>query len=349
MKLKPRHKFTIIGALCLIAAYCVISRRNPAPSPPAGSIPPTAQSAPAPSIAHAPEQGLDDQEDKVPELSPKVKNIVRRAISERWPNNQLCALISMTRDPELIAELWMRDPLDAHDLCVLAMHSATPDQKRRAAELWAERDPDNAEPKYGLFLERWINEKNKTGLIQEIYGLVKLGKLDSYFSDRSAAYDLLMQSHGLSGEGGIRGMDANDTHSKAMNVLNLLSKYNSEAIGAGPDEKAQLAGLTAGMARQLENRKSVTLQEYQAAVTGELRALRQLDDQTEYGSEGFTVADRKKELLQRSNENMAMSKACMDAWAADPGLAQLFRQRAQALGDYEAYRQIYALLNKSSN
>ena len=277
-------------------------------------------------------------------LSKKVEAIIEKAISEKWSNTQLCAVISMTRDPRLIAELWTRDPLGAQDLCVLAMHSKTSDQRSKAAELWAAAATDNAEPKFIFLLERLAIKKKIAEIIPELYGVIKLKTLDSYHSERSMAFDFVAKNNGLSFGDGIAGINANDTSSKAYNIINLLAQYATTQAGAGVTQKEQLAGLVAGMATQIENKRALNFKEYQSAIVAEFQILNQLDDQTEYGRQGHTVADRKKELSRKSDVNMDMMETCMRAWASDSNLSQLFQQRSQALGEYEAYRQIYALI-----
>ena len=91
-------------------------------------------------------------------------------------------------------------------------------------------------------------------------------------------------------------------------------------------------------------KRTLKFQEYQSAIVSEFQVLNQLADQTEYGRQGFTVVDRKKELSRKSDVNMDMMKTCKNAWASDTNLSQLFQQRSQALGEYEAYRQIYAMI-----
>ena len=91
-------------------------------------------------------------------------------------------------------------------------------------------------------------------------------------------------------------------------------------------------------------KRTLKFQEYQSAIVSEFQLLNQLADQTEYGRQGFTVVDRKKELSRKSDVNMDMMKTCKNAWASDTNLSQLFQQRSQALGEYEAYRQIYAMI-----
>ena len=281
---------------------------------------------------------------KSPKDSKKVEDLVARAITEKWPNIQLRALISMTRDNRLIEELWARGPVDPLDLCVLAMHSKTPEQRKAAAERWAVADANNAEPRYILLLERWKTESDKVKLLGEISNIQKLPKLDSYFSDRSLAFDIMLRDSGMSAVNGISPLDANDTRSKAANIMTLLAKYGSELKKSDIDGQEQLAAIGAGLAKQLESKQQLSIIEIQIAITGEFEILKHLDDQTEYGRPGFTVAERKVELEQKSTENMQMQDAVIQSFKSDPNLLQLFNQRVHVLGEYQAYQQIYHLL-----
>ncbi len=276
----------------------------------------------------------------------KSESAISQAISQKWPNVEVRALISMTRSPDLVAELWSRQPLDAQDLCVLALHSGTKEQRLKAAGLWAELEPNNAEPRYTLFLEKWLNQEDKEKIIPELYELIKLGQIDSYFAERSIAYDLVAQTQGLSPKDGISPLDANDTNTKAYNMLNLLSKFAATSPNSDVTSKEKLAGLCAGLSSQILAKKGLRMQEYQSAIVSELQVLNQLEEQTEYGRENFTVLDRKSELKRKSQEDMNMMRICNDAFVLNTGLTQLFKQRAQALGEYEAYQQVHAIIRQ---
>ncbi len=343
-----RNKFILLGILCLAGGYFAMVHRPWASGGSTAKAQPSPM-APSPNARPInPPKQAETVQDYEPPLSKKVEAIIEKAISEKWPNMQLRALISMTRDPRLIAELWKRDPLEGQDLCVLAMHGETPEQRCKAAELWAGAAPDNAEPKYILLLERLAMKKNPADIIPELYEVIELKTLDSYFPERSLAFDFVANNYGLSPSDGIMGMYFNKTNSKAYNIINLLAQYATTMAGSGVTEKEELAGLVAGMATQIENKRALKFQEYQSAIVSEFQVLNQLDDQTEYGRQGFTVTDRKKELSQKSVENMAMQDACINAWATDRNLGLLFQQRSQALGEYEAYRQIYALIKSGT-
>ena len=279
-----------------------------------------------------------------PSKPKKVASIVSRAITEKWPNLQIRALISMTRSPELIAELWSRQPLDAQDLCILTLHSTTPDDKIKAAKLWAELEPNNAEPRYTILVNEWLHSSDKSSLLPQILEIINSSKINSYYSERSIAYEMVAKSQSLAPIDGISPLDASDTNTKAFNLLNLVVKNASELAGSDIASRENLAAICAGLAGQIVTKKDLRMQEYQSAVVAELSALNQLDDQTEYGREGYSVADRKKELARISEENMNMKRLCNESISNNPTLAELFKTRSKALGEYEAYRQIYSLI-----
>ena len=111
-----RIKFILLGVLCLAGCYFGMMHR------PQASGGTTAKAQPIPTASYlnarpnnSPKQAETMQDYEAP-LSKKVEAIIEKAISEKWSNTQLCAVISMTRDPRLIAELWTRDPLGATGL-----------------------------------------------------------------------------------------------------------------------------------------------------------------------------------------------------------------------------------------
>lgn len=351
--MKNWHKLTLIVAL-LIAVLCVFRSELPVKSGTDAqrgitargldSFPKLKSTVNQRVVAHA----LGPDEDYEPPLSQKTLDIINRAIREKWPSIQIRALIAMTRDPRLIAELWRREPVDVNDLSTLTLYSSTQEERLAAAELWAKADPGNAEPQYTLFLNKFIKDKNIKNLLPELDGILALPRSDSYLNELSLAYDVVQKHCGLENEIGIFGMQGGYTaQSSGRKILNVLSEY-VKSNGISVDEKVEIAGLAAGLTRQVLNKKSLSSTEYSDALAGELGCLSQIDGQIDYGEEGVTVEDRRNELSRLFDEEREMTRICQEEFRVNKDLFIIFNQRKQSVGEYEAYRQLYNSIKQNS-